>query len=270
MPFALLLLISFTAGSLTVLGAGRMMHRPRSSTWLAAMVGDPLVRRGKWGRWLRARFDPALATGLGLTAAVVLSIMVGFVVALVAHLTRAGGRYASIDSGTASWAHDHATRFSTRLLWLTTHLGDWRTIPLFGLVLIVSTLRSRPNWHLIAFLIVVTLGDQIVTTTIKFGVDRARPTFTGVAATLGPSFPSGHSATAASFYAAVALILASGHGSRARSLLAGGAVTIAVAVATSRVLLNLHWLSDVIAGLLVGWTWFALCALAFGFSRLRQ
>jgi undecaprenyl-diphosphatase len=42
-----------------------------------------------------------------------------------------------------------------------------------------------------------------------------------------------------------------------------------VAVAASRVLLDLHWLSDVIAGLALGWAWFALCAIAFG-GRLLE
>ena len=49
-----------------------------------------------------------------------------------------------------------------------------------------------------------------------------------------------------------------------RALLAGGAVTIAVAVACSRVMLGLHWMSDVIAGLAFGWAWFGICAIAFG------
>ena len=44
----------------------------------------------------------------------------------------------------------------------------------------------------------------------------------------------------------------------------GLAVALAVAVAASRVLLDLHWLSDVIGGLALGWGWFALCAVAFG------
>ena len=44
--------------------------------------------------------------------------------------------------------------------------------------------------------------------TIKELADRARPTLNPVAATLGPSFPSGHSATAAAFYAGAALLLA--------------------------------------------------------------
>jgi membrane-associated phospholipid phosphatase len=49
-----------------------------------------------------------------------------------------------------------------------------------------------------------------------------------------------------------------------RALLAGVAVAIAVGVACSRVMLGVHWLSDVIAGLAFGWAWFSICAIAFG------
>ncbi len=44
---------------------------------------------------------------------------------------------------------------------------------------------------------------------------------------------------------------------------------IAIAVAASRVLLGVHWLSDVIGGLALGWGWFALCSIAFGGRLLR-
>ena len=49
----------------------------------------------------------------------------------------------------------------------------------------------------------------------------------------------------------------------------GLAAGIAVAVAASRVLLDVHWLTDVIAGLALGWAWFAVCAIAFGGRILR-
>jgi undecaprenyl-diphosphatase len=52
-------------------------------------------------------------------------------------------------------------------------------------------------------------------------------------------------------------------------VLAGSAAGIAVGVAASRVLLDLHWLTDVIAGLALGWGWFAVCAIAFGGRILR-
>ena len=64
--------------------------------------------------------------------------------------------------------------------------------------------------------------------------------------------------------AAAALILGRTLPGRARHLLIATAVALAAAVAASRVLLDLHWLSDVIGGLALGWAWFALCAIAFG------
>ena len=133
----------------------------------------------------------------------------------------------------------------------------------------VEWLRTRSNW-IVPYLVVVIAGNSALTLAVKDLVDRVRPTLNPVAATLGPSFPSGHSSTAAALYAAAALLLGRRRGHTARALLAGGAVAIAVAVACSRVLLDVHWLSDVIAGLTLGWAWFAVCSIAFGGRLLRS
>src|SRR4029077_14719955 len=100
-------------------------------------------------------------------------------------------------------------------------------------------------------------------------VDRVRPTLNPAAHTLGPSFPSGHSATAAAFYAGAAFLLGRHLRQTGRAVLAALAATIAVAVAASRVLLDVHWFSDVLAGLALGWSWFLVCAIAFGGTLLR-
>ena len=100
-------------------------------------------------------------------------------------------------------------------------------------------------------------------------MDRARPALEPVAATLGPSFPSGHTSTAAASWAAFALVAGRWWGRRAWPALAGIAVGIAVGVAVSRVLLDVHWLTDVLGGLALGWAWFAACAIAFGGRILR-
>ncbi|MBA2634975.1 MAG: phosphatase PAP2 family protein, partial [Chloroflexi bacterium] len=55
----------------------------------------------------------------------------------------------------------------------------------------------------------------------------------------------------------------------ARAALAGAAAGLTVMVAGSRVLLDVHWLSDVIAGLALGSAWFSICAIAFGGRLLR-
>ena len=104
---------------------------------------------------------------------------------------------------------------------------------------------------------------------VKQLADRVRPAFNPVAATLGPSFPSGHSATAAAFYATAALLIGRRRPRPQRAALIGLAAGIAVGVAASRVLLDVHWLTDVIAGLALGWAWFAVCSIAFGGRILR-
>jgi undecaprenyl-diphosphatase len=55
---------------------------------------------------------------------------------------------------------------------------------------------------------------------------------------------------------------------RTRAILAASAALVAIAVATSRALLGVHWLTDVIAGVAVGWGWFMLVAVLFG-GRLQ-
>jgi undecaprenyl-diphosphatase len=54
-----------------------------------------------------------------------------------------------------------------------------------------------------------------------------------------------------------------------RHFVIAAAIGITVAVAASRALLDLHWLSDVVGGLSLGWGWFALCAVIFGGRLLR-
>jgi undecaprenyl-diphosphatase len=100
-------------------------------------------------------------------------------------------------------------------------------------------------------------------------VDRARPDISPLASFASTSFPSGHTTAAAAGYAAFALVLSRGRSRRAQTGIVAGAAAMAGAVAMSRVLLGVHWVTDVVAGLALGWSWFALCAIAFGGRLLR-
>jgi undecaprenyl-diphosphatase len=96
-----------------------------------------------------------------------------------------------------------------------------------------------------------------------------RPALAPRASYGGPSFPSGHTTAAAACLLAFALVATYGAEPKVRRLSAAVAVGLAVAVACSRVLLGVHWASDVLAGLAIGWTWYAVCALMFGGRLLR-
>lgn len=219
--------------------------------------------------WWRARLHPGEATGLLLTFGAAVVIAGGVVIGTLAYLVRGNETLRGVDTSAADWGARHATGHATSVLQQLTDLGDTGAIVVLAVVLAALELVRAPSRWIIPFLIAVSLGNWIVTTTIKELIDRARPTLNPIAETLGPSFPSGHSSTAAAFFAAAALLLGRRRSPRVRSLLAGAAVGIAVMVAGTRVLLDVHWLSDTVAGVTLGWAWFTLCAIAFGGRLLR-
>jgi membrane-associated phospholipid phosphatase len=215
------------------------------------------------------RLDRSVATGFLLTLALTCSLVGGVLLGVLVYLVRSVPALQHVDNSVADWGYEHRTSFSTAGLRAITDLGSIQIV--VGLALALAAIdfyRTRSRWSL-PFLLTVMAGMELLTLGVKDLVGRVRPALDPAAASLGPSFPSGHSATSAAFYAAAALILGRTLPRRPRQILTGLAVGIAVAVAASRVLLDLHWLSDVVGGLALGWGWFALCAVVFGGRLLR-
>ena len=206
---------------------------------------------------------------LALTLALVVVVGGGVVLGTLAYLVRADTDLVRLDTSVATWGHRHASPFSTDALNAITDLGEPMVVAgLAAALAFAETVRTRSRW-VVPFLLVVVAGNGLLTTAIKHLADRVRPTLNPIAETLGPSFPSGHSSWSAAFFAAAALLLGRGRGRGARAAIAGVAAGLALTVASSRVLLGVHWLSDVIAGLALGSAWFAICAVAFGGRLLR-
>src|SRR4051794_40082092 len=220
MPFLLLLLLALAGGTLIALAFDRLAPA-RGATTVAAEAVESAIESKAPRTWWQMRTDPATSTGLALTAALAMVVGGGVVIGLLAFLIRGNDALAAVDSGAAHWGANHATQLSTRLITWVTDLGDFPIVPLIALPILIYEWRRRPNLHIVLFVAIVFAGDKIITNAIKDLVDRARPTLNPIAHTLGPSFPSGHASTAASFYAALALILARGRAARTRALLAG-------------------------------------------------
>ncbi len=94
--------------------------------------------------------------------------------------------------------------------------------------------------------------SAVVISSLKEWTDVPRPPREFWLATAeSASFPSGHAGNTAALLAAVYLVSVRVYPSRQRSVLwVGGAC--AVLMAWTRLALNVHWMSDVIAGVLVG------------------
>ena len=144
--------------------------------------------------------------------------------------------------------------------------GTLGVLAIAGVVAVVELHRTRRKAFL-ALLAVTVSGQFLATYLIKSAVDRPRPDLHRLTGFSGSSFPSGHAAAAAATFAVVALLLGRQRRRSVQTTLAGVAAAIAVAVAGTR--LGVHWFTDVLAGLGVGWAWFVLCSIAFG-GRLIQ
>ena len=269
---AVLLIAAVVLGGLAAVTAWRHPaldpSSPRAAVPAARAVERRLRRDGPVARMLRDRLDPRAATGLLLSTALIAVVLLGVLVVQV----RSGIGVVSLDRSIERWADGHATAASRDVLNTITDLGT--SVVAFGFALVVFLVvglverrRMAPR-RVFVFLVVALGGQWVATQLIKSSVGRSRPVL-GIAAGLDGSFPSGHTANAAVAYAACALVLGLGRSRRVQAALTGGAVAIAIAVAGSRVLLGLHWFSDVVGGLVLGWTWFVAIALAFGGRLLR-
>lgn len=263
-PIVIALLVAVALSALLFAIFGRF-HVPGPP----ADVTGAVVRHSWLRRFLLARRDPSQETGLLLTIAVA-AIAIGIiVVGSVLEMVNKRSGFAKWDDSAARFGARHATEDTTTVLKTVTTLGaTWFALIVVCVVGVVMFIRHR-RISIIAFLATTVITTLLVNNTVKMLVDRERPDIARLIGAHGSSFPSGHSAMAAASYAALALVLGLRRKRRTRIALAGAAVVIGIAVATTRVLLGVHWLTDVTAGLFTGWSCFALCAIAFGGRVLR-
>ena len=257
-------------GALFAIAVRRHPGVDPASARASSRVAHELEREEERGRikW-PAHMDPKTETGLLLVLALAVLVVGGVILGALGLLVRTDSGLLRIDRSVAPWGEEHMTSFAQSLLDFVTAFGSTAVIVAFTVGVFVLEMIRRPSRWLPVFLIAVTVGQTLMSQGIKELLDRVRPTANPIAHTLGPSFPSGHTTGAAACFAAFALVMGRGRSRNVQSLLAGAAVFVAIAVAASRVLLGVHWLTDVIGGLALGWAWFALCSIAFGGRLLR-
>ncbi len=177
--------------------------------------------------------------------------------------------FARWDQSVADWGPDHASSQTVSAMKVITLLGSSYVVFIIMVVIGAIDWFRRRNATSLWFLLTVGVGVSVVYNGLKWSIMRDRPPVEHLVGASGSSFPSGHSAMAAACWMAIALVTGRWLPQRIRPWLAIVAVGIAGLVAASRALLGVHWLTDVIAGVMVGWTWFLVIAVIFG-GRLQR
>jgi undecaprenyl-diphosphatase len=126
-------------------------------------------------------------------------------------------------------------------------------------VAVLALLVTRRKWSEGAIFAIAMGGSAFLTVAVKELVARSRPGQMDRLGAFDPtySFPSGHTLNSAVFLAVTVWLLWRNLADPARVAIALGAAILATGIGASRVYLGYHWLTDVVASVLVAAGWLA-------------
>jgi undecaprenyl-diphosphatase len=162
-----------------------------------------------------------------------------------------GGSGSRLDQWLLSRLYVGGAGVPTAIAAALTEFGGWKILIAASLVAaFLLYLRSSSRKALL--LLFICLSGRLLVDLQKVTIGRLRPETEHLVDVHTMSFPSGHAANAAMTYLALALLLSGRPGVIVAALL------FAVAIGTTRIMLGVHWPSDVIGGLAFGLFWVLL------------
>ncbi|CAP42011.1 phosphatase PAP2 family protein [Bordetella petrii] len=215
---------------------------------LGRRYGRPSAAQPAWVCW-------GVAAGAGLV----------FLVLAVAMSLRAG--LVDLDNALAAAL---SLSMPPSLLWLLswfTYLGDRNLLTVIAVGMTAGLLWRR-QWRVALACAIVTAGAGSLNQVLKHLFQRVRPEHVhGYVEADGWSFPSGHASAALAVYGFACYLVLRATPARWHPYCLAGAAALITAIGVSRVLLQVHFLSDVLAGFALSLTWLALCLA--GAERVR-
>ena len=175
--------------------------------------------------------------------------------ALIAEDLLDGGGLISHDEAVTAWFVEHRTDALISASKVVSEIGSFVSLAILAMLLGIWLWRR--GWHValsVAPVVSLVLAS-LASTATKALFHRERPPVVLHATTVTlAAFPSGHATDAAAFFLAASLTLAITIARRrsTRALLVATGLFLAALVGLSRLVLGVHWLSDVVAGWALG------------------
>lgn len=239
----------------------------------ATLIVLLMISAALW--WLARRYTvPTQTSRLSPGAYLLIRLALGFVVVVAGAVIFAeaaevlGSSDAARRAGELDQVFSNAVRKGislTAYLFFSnvTHLADTATLTGLSIPGTLALLWLRRRW-LAGVVVVAIAGNALLNTTLKAIFARARPLHDPATELVrGFSFPSGHSSGAVVAYGMLAYVLirclSPAHAARFRLPLVLAATALAFTIGCSRIFIQAHFATDVLAGFASGSAWLAVC-----------
>lgn len=160
-----------------------------------------------------------------------------------------------------------------RIFAVLTHFGDTLTLTILCIAGTLWLLRQHHRGLCVGW-VLAFVGNALLNRTLKSIFERTRPVHDNALAFAdGWSFPSGHASGSVVAYGMLAYLLVRllpARFANATLPVVALAAALAFTVGSSRVFLQVHFASDVLAGFASGSAWLAVCIGALELRRYRQ
>ena len=195
---------------------------------------------------------------LGLVAALIAMAVVSWLAEEML-----AGETAAFDRAVSAAVHSLASPAATEVMWFASRFGGPSQLVVIAVV--VLAIFAWRRWFRGVVLLLVTLGGAgLLDVILKLSFRRQRPNpLFDYPLPESYSFPSGHALFSFVFFGSAAVLLAHRISSHALRVLVFVVAALLIGlIGISRIYLNVHHPSDVVAGYLVALVW--VVAVAFG------
>lgn len=216
-------------------------------------------------RWLGDRLGPngALILTLAFGALIVLALSIA-AAQIYDNVTDADG-VAGLDRPLLDFAMTIRSPALNLIVVGYTEIAGPIGMPIIAVASLLVLAIHRRSWTPVILIVAAGGGSLLMTIAGKDLIGRARPPLTDAVPPYeySASFPSGHTLNAVAVAGVIAyLLILRQKTARARVLTVGAAVFFAITIGLTRVYLGHHWLTDVLAGWILGAAWLALVITA--------
>lgn len=207
---------------------------------------------------------------VGLPRQVLLPMLAGLLLAVLSLMGFAAIVEDVLDRESVHWdqaVFDALHAFESPLLdgimFGLTETGSFLSVALLATAMILWLFFIRRDLRAIVLLVLATLGGGILNVLLKLIFQRARPQIDPGIDAIGFSLPSGHAMGAMVFYGFMGyLVIRSQRRKSTKLLLSGLLCLFILGIGASRIYLNAHYFTDVVAGYAAGTFWLIACIFA--------